>query len=71
MIFSEEYIRQHFADIVKNESIIETRLFTDITADDMIESNGYNLEQCKLRNYNYIFIDHVYQINDDIIETLQ
>lgn len=37
----------------------------------MIKSNGYNLEQCKLRNYNYIFIDHVYQINHDIIETLQ
>lgn len=71
LIFSEEYIRQHFADIVKNESVIETRLSTDITADDMIKSNGYNLEQCKLRNYNYIFIDHVYQINHDIIETLQ
>lgn len=71
MIFSEEYIRQHFADIVKNESVIETRLSTDITADDMIKSNGYNLEQYKLRNYNYIFIDHVYQINHDIIETLQ
>ena len=70
LIFSEEYIRQHFADIVKNESVIETRLSTDITADDMIKSNGYNLEQCKLRNYNYIFIDHVYQINHDIIETL-
>lgn len=47
LIFSEEYIRQHFADIVKNESVIETRLSTDITADDMIKSNGYNLEQYK------------------------
>ncbi|MDY3069331.1 MAG: adenylate kinase [Parabacteroides sp.] len=67
LIFSEEYIRKHFADIVKNESVIEKRLSTDIAADDMIKSNVYNLEQCKLRNYNYILIDRAYQINVDII----
>lgn len=67
LIFSEEYIRQHFIDIVENENVIERRLSTDIAAGDMINSNGYNLEQCKLRSYNYILIDHEYQINEDII----
>ena len=66
LIFSEKYIRQHFADIAKNESVIEKRLSTDIVADDMIKSNVYNLEQCKLRSYNYVLIDDVYQINTDI-----
>ena len=66
LIFSEKYIRQHFADIAKNESVIEKRLSTDIVANDMIKSNVYNLEQCKLRSYNYVLIDDVYQINTDI-----
>lgn len=61
LIFGEEYIREHFADIVKNESVIEKRLSTDIVADDMIKSNGYNLEQCKLRGYNYILVEKAYQ----------
>lgn len=55
-----------FADIVKNESVIEKRLSTDIVADEMIKSNRYNLEQCKLRGYDYILIDDVYQITTDI-----
>lgn len=54
LIFSKGYIRQHFEDIVKNESVIEKRLSIGIVADDMIKSNGYNLKQCKLRNYNYV-----------------
>ena len=66
LIFSEKYTRQHFADIAKDESVIEKRLSTDIVADDMIKSNVYNLEQCKLRSYNYVLIDDVYQINTDI-----
>lgn len=66
LIFSKEYIKQHFVDIVKNESIIEKRLSTDIVADKMIKSNRYNLEQCKLRGYDYILIDDVYQITTDI-----
>ena len=67
LIFSEEYIRQHFVDIIKNESIIERRLSTDITIDEMIMSNRYNLYQCNLRNYNYILIDKAYPINIDYI----
>mgnify|MGYP000942367554 CR=1 FL=1 len=39
----KEYIKQHFVDIVKNESIIEKRLSTDIVVDEMIKSNRYNL----------------------------
>lgn len=65
LIFSEEYIRQHFADIVKNESVIEKRLSTDIVADDMIKTNGYNLEQCRLRGYNYVLVEKVYQADMD------
>ena len=67
LIFSEEYIRQHFADIVKYGSVIEKRLPTDIVADEMIKSNRYNLEQCKLRGYNYVLVEEVYQIDIDVM----
>lgn len=67
LIFSEKYIRQHFTDIVKKESVIEKRLPTDIVADEMIKSNRYNLEQCKLRGYNCVLIEDIYQIDTDII----
>ena len=68
LIFSEKYIRQHFTDIVKNESVIEKRLPTDIVADEMLKSNRYNLEQCKLRGYNYVLVEDIYQIDTDIIK---
>ena len=67
LIFSEEYIRQHFADIVKYGSVIEKRLSTDIVADVMIKTNGYNLEQCRLRGYNYVLVEEVYQIDIDVM----
>lgn len=67
LIFSEEYIRQHFADIVKYGSVIEKRLSTDIVADDLIKTNGYNLEQCKSRSYNYVLVEEVYQIDIDVM----
>lgn len=67
LIFSEEYIRQHFADIVKYGSVIEKRLSTDIVADDMIKTNGYNLKQCRLRGYNYVLVEEVYQIDIDVM----
>lgn len=70
LIFSEKYIRQHLTDIVKNESVIEKRLPADIVADEMIKSNRYNLEQCKLRGYNYVLIEDIYQIDTDVIKNI-
>lgn len=66
LILSEKYIRRNFENIIRHENIIEKRLSTDIVADEMIKSNRYNLEQCKLRGYDYILIDDVYQIATDI-----
>ena len=70
LIFSKKYIRQHLTDIVKNESVIEKRLPTDIVADEMIKSNRYNLEQCKLRGYNYVLVEDIYQIDTDVIKNI-
>ena len=68
LIFSQEYIKHNFQNILKYENIIEKRQSTDLIFEDISKTNKYNLEQCILRKYNYILIDKNYQINiDDII----
>ena len=62
LILSEKYIRMRFDDIIRYENVIEKRKSTDITIDDIIKSNNYNLEQCISRKYNYILIDEHYRI---------
>ena len=67
LIFSQEYIRLHFQDILDKESVIEKRLSTDITFEDVSRTNRYNLEQCISRRYRYVLIDKDYLINVDDI----
>lgn len=68
LIFSQEYIKHSFQNILEYENVIEKRLSTDVTFEDVSKTNRYNLEQCISRKYNYILIDKNYQINiDDII----
>lgn len=68
LIFSQEYIKHSFQNILEYENVIEKRLSTDVTFEDVSKINKYNLEQCISRKYNYILIDKNYQINiDDII----
>ena len=67
LIFSQEYIRQNFQDILKYENVIEKRQTTDIILKNMNKTNRYNLEQCMSRKYKYILIDKSYLINIDDI----
>ena len=68
LIFSQEYIKHSFQNILEYENVIEKRLSTDVTFENVSKTNRYNLEQCISRKYNYILIDKNYQINiDDII----
>lgn len=65
LIFSQNYIEHHFDDIIRNESVIEKRQVTDLFRKNLEQSNRYNLEQCKARNYPYILIDDNYPIDID------
>lgn len=64
LIMCEDYIENHFSDIVDFESVIEQRLGgDDISKDELIKENKRNLELCKKYNLNYILIDKTYDIN--------
>jgi hypothetical protein len=67
LILSEKYIRRNFENIIRHENIIEKRQSTDVTIDNMIRINNYNLGQCISRKYKYVLIDEYYRIDIDKI----
>ena len=60
LVMSQNYIENHFSDIVRYESAIEKRLCTDISKAGLISENESNLQLCKQYNLNYILIDDTY-----------
>jgi len=67
LVMSEDYIRNHFADIKKYESVIENRLDGEwCTLEHVLKENAQNLELAKIHNVNYVLIDDKYEINIDL-----
>ncbi|MBQ8813936.1 MAG: adenylate kinase [Lachnospiraceae bacterium] len=64
LVMSEDYIREHFADIVAKSSVIEARLDdSDCDAERLIRENRNNLEQCRKYSCEYALIDDKYEID--------
>ena len=64
LIMSENYIINNFAEILTYESLIEKRLVRgDITQEELIKDNEFNLQMCKKYGLNYIFIDKEYNVD--------
>ena len=64
LIMTEKYIKTHFDDIKSNSNIIESRIINnDISQEELIAENKYNLEMCKKHNYRYILIDDKYEVD--------
>ncbi|MDE6724766.1 MAG: ATP-binding protein [Ruminiclostridium sp.] len=67
LIMSEEYIRSHFDDIRKYNSVVENRgEEADFGAEWLIEDNKKSLEGCKKYGLEYILIDGLYNVDWDI-----
>ncbi len=67
LVMSEEYIKNHFADIKKHANVIENRLDDDwCTMESVLEDNAEMLKLAKMHNVNYILIDDKYEINIDL-----
>ena len=63
LVMSRRYIEEHFEDILRYGSVIESRLDDSyLTQQCLIEDNERNLVQCKLHGLDYIFIDEVYRV---------
>ena len=67
LVMSEDYIRNHFADIKKYESVIENRLDGEwCTLEHVLIENAQNLELAQMHKVNYMLIDDKYEINIDL-----
>ncbi len=67
LIMSEEYIRNHFADIKKYANVIENRLDVEwCTVESVLTDNAEILALAKKHNVNFILIDDQYEINIDL-----
>ena len=67
LVMSEEYIRNHFADIKKYANVIENRLDDEgCTMKSVLADNSEMLSLAKKYNVNYILIEDKYEISIDI-----
>lgn len=67
LVLSENYIRNHFADIKGYANIIETRLDDEwCTMESVLEDNAEMLSLAQKHNVNYILINDEYEINIDL-----
>ncbi len=70
LIFSEQYIKGHFADIKAYGSVIEQRLDdSELSMEELIADNEANLRLCQEQNCPYILVDETYEI-DFTIESM-
>ena len=65
LVMSENYIKNHFEDIMNYASVIENRLNDECTIDNLLQDNMQLLELCKKHNANYVLIDNEYKIDID------
>ena len=67
LVMSEEYIRNHFADIKKYANAIEQRLDDEgCTMESVLADNAEMLNLAKKHHVNYILIEEQYEINIDL-----
>ena len=67
LVFSENYIRNHYDDILYYGNVIENRMENEYPLEQMIEENKYNLQMCKKYQLQYHLFDDEYVI-EDVIE---
>ena len=67
LVMSEQYIRNHFADIKKYASVIENRLDDEwCTMESVLADNAEVLALTQKHNANFILIDDQYEIIIDL-----
>ena len=67
LVLSEEYIKNHFADIKKYASVIENRLDDEwCTMESVLADNAEILSLAQKHNVNYILIEDKYEINIEL-----
>ena len=69
LIMSDVYINRHFDDIIRNENVIETRMFnSDFTIEFVKKENRHYFQQCKQFGLDFALIDDEYNITSNLLQ---
>ena len=63
LVMSEEYIKNHFADIKAYANVIEARIGDGCTMESVLADNARILTLAQKHNVNYILIEDKYEID--------
>ena len=63
LVMSEEYIKNHFADIKTYANVIEARIDDDCIIESVLADNAQFLTLAQKHNVNYILIEDKYEID--------
>lgn len=66
LVMSENYIKNHFADIKKYASIIEKRLDDECTPDGVLADNAHTYALAKQYGVNVVLIDDAYEVDIEL-----
>lgn len=66
-VMSENYVKNHFDDIVKYSRVIENRLCDECDMESIISENKLNLEKARKHGVDYILIDDSYAVDIDLL----
>ena len=63
LVFSEDYIKNHFEDIKGFANAIEKRLDDDVNFELVLKDNKRNLEMAQKHKLNYILVENEYDFD--------
>ena len=66
LVMSEEYIKNHFADIKAYANVIEARIDDDCIIESVLADNAHILALAQKHIVNYILIEDKYEIDIDL-----
>ena len=66
LIMSKKYIQNNFSLLSDYENVIEKRLDSNFTQEELVKANQVNLQMCKKFALNYILIDTEYTVDIEL-----
>ena len=66
LVMTEKYIRAHFDDIKKYESVIEDRMYDGITMEETLRENAKVYEEALKHGQDCVLIDENYEKDTDL-----
>lgn len=71
LIMSEDYIRTHESDLIEYADVIENRLEKSINKEELIHTNKYWLNVCRMNQLPYVLVEEKYDMLEQAMNLFQ